>query len=79
MADAAPFRWSKAFNNKWYLVDEIEFIKMILPQGAWDTDTIGPVEVSFGTDGWLYWRELDLSQGGSFPPDKVIHVEWLVV
>ena len=79
MADATPFRWSKAFNNKWYLVDEVEFIKMILPQGAWDTDTIGPVQITFDTAGWLHWREPDLSQGGSFPPDKVVHVEWTVV
>ena len=79
MADATPFRWSKAFNNKWYLVDEVEFIKMILPQGAWDTDTIGPVQITFDTAGWLHWREPDLPQGGSFPPDKVVHVEWTVV
>ncbi len=78
MANSAPFRWSKAFNNRWYLVDEVEFIKMILPQGQWEVDTVGPVEITFDPNGWLHWREPDLSQGGSFSPDKVIHVEWTV-
>jgi len=78
MTDQVPDRWRKSFNQKWYLVDEVEFITMILPQGGWDTDTLVNVEVAFDPYGWLHWREPDLSQGGSLAPDKVVHVEWLV-
>ncbi len=76
MVDATPDRWRTVFNAKWYPVDEVEFIVMILPQGGWDTDTVVDVEVAFDATGWLMWRELDGSAGGAFPPDKVIHVEW---
>ena len=78
MADQVPDRWRTSYSAKWYLVDEVEFIKMILPQGAWETDTVGPVQIAYDAAGWLHWREPDLSQGGSFPPDKVIHVEWAI-
>ena len=76
MVDSVPDRWRRVFNSKWYLVDEVEFITMVLPQGQWDLDTIVDVEVAFDSAGWLHWREVDGSAGGSFPPDKVVHVEW---
>ena len=78
MVDSVPDRWRKASSTKWYIVDEVEFITMVLPQGSWEIDTIGPVQIAFDAAGWLHWREPDFSQGGSFPPDKVVHVEWLV-
>ena len=49
---------------------------MILANGSWDTDTIGPVEIAFGDSGFLLWRDLDVGEGGGFPADKVVHVEW---
>ncbi len=76
MADSVPDRWRRTFNAKWYLIDEVEFITAVMANGQWVTDTIGPVEVAYNSSGWLHWRELDLSEGGSFPPDKVVHVEW---
>ena len=78
MVDSVPDRWRKTYSTKWYIVDEVEFITMVLPQGSWEIDTIGPVQIAFDAAGWLHWRELDFSEGGSFPPDKVVHVEWAV-
>ncbi len=76
MVDSVPDRWRRVFNAKWYDVDEVEFIVMILPQGGWDTDTLLNVEVAFDPAGWLLWREPDQSEGGAFPADRVVHVEW---
>lgn len=76
MVDSAPDRWRRVHNRSWFPVDEVEFITMVLPNGAWDTDTILNVEVAFDPSGWLLWREVDQSAGGAFPPAIVIHVEW---
>ena len=78
MVDSVPDRWRRVSNAKWYLVDEVLFVAMILPQGGWDTDTIVDVEVAYDPSGWLHWRETDGSAGGSFAPDKIVHVEWSV-
>ena len=76
MVDSAPERWRSDSNRKWYPVDEFEFIQTVMANGQWDTDVIGPVEVAYDSSGWLHWREADISAGGSFAPDKVVHVEW---
>ena len=78
MVDSTPERWRAASNAKWYLVDEVEFITMVMANGQWTTDTIVDIEVAFDATGWLHWREIDVSAGGSFAPDKVVHVEWSV-
>ena len=78
MADSAPERWRADSNRQWYLVDEVEFITAVMANGQWTTDTIGPVQVAFDATGWLHWREVDITEGGSFPPDKVVHVEWAI-
>ncbi len=78
MVDAAPDRWRRIHSHQWYPVDEVEFITMVLPNGAWDTDTIGPVEIAFEDSGWLLWRDVPANEGGGYAADKVIHIEWAV-
>ncbi len=76
MVDTSPKRWRADYNRRWYAVDDVEFIAMILPQGGWDTGTTGPVEIAFEDSGWLLWRVPDVSVGGAFASDKVVKVVW---
>ena len=76
MTDSVPDRWRRVFNAKWYPVDEVEFITAVMANGQWTTDTIGPVEIAFDPNGWLLWRDIPNGEGGGYPPDKVVHVEW---
>ncbi len=78
MVDSTPDRWRPVHSHQWYDVDEVEFILMVLPNGAWDTDTIGPVEIAFEDSGWLLWRDTVADEGGAFAQNMVIHIEWAI-
>ncbi len=78
MVDTAPLRWVGHTSERWYPVDEVEFITAVMANGQWTTDTIVDVEVTFDRAGWLLWREVDQLSGGAFASDKVVHIEWAI-